>query len=389
MLPEFKESAKFRYNAFSQNRLRFPGKMPIAKIPGLVCALVLCAILSLGFWPFHRPRNEVSWLENENGLRFVGHSTVFSSGTFQMEGSPDKASCSMEIWLQPGHTRASNAFLSFYTPENPLQFSLHQYHSLLILERVVGGKQHVIGIDDVFDQAQPVFITITSSIQGTAMYVNGSLARTFPGFRLDKDFTGQMVISNSPSEADGWSGQLRGLAIYDRELTLAQVDRHYETWTTQGAPQLLGREGLAALYLFNEHAGNLAHNTVRSGIDLNIPKRFSLLHQVLLKPFWKEYKPSWEYYRDVLMNVFGFIPLGFFFYAYGRLVRPNKSAALVTVVFGLAISLTIEIGQSYLPTRSSGTTDLITNTFGTFLGVKLYSSKTMRTLFASVFEKLS
>jgi VanZ family protein len=353
--------------------------------------LVLCSILTLGLWPFHRPRNEVSWLANENGIRFVGRSTIFSFGTFRMEGPPDEASCTLEVWLQPEHTRASNTFLSFYTPENPLQFSLHQYLSYLILERRTSSSQHkasVIGIDSVFDQNKPVFITITSGVQETTMYANGKLVRTFPGFRLRKDFTGQMLISNSPLEADGWTGQLRGLAIYYRELIPAQVIRHYETWTTQGAPEMLGNEGLNALYVFNEHAGRVVHNSVRPGIDLYIPERFSLLHQVFLKPFWREYKSGWDYYRDVLMNVLGFVPLGFFSYAYWRLARPIKSPALVTMILGLAISLTIEIGQSYLPTRSSGTTDLITNTFGTFLGVRLYSSETIRTLFARVLEKL-
>ncbi len=348
---------------------------------------VLCGILILGLWPFHRPRNQVSWLGVENGLRFGGYGTIISAGTFQMAGSQEQASCSLEIWLQPELVSDSNTFLSFSSSENPLQLSLHQYLSNVILKREIPGGQRrteVIGIEGVFRQIKPRFLTITSSAQGTEMYVDGALARAFPGFRLGKDFTGQLVIGTSPVRSDGWPGQLKGLAIYDRELTANQVAKHYETWTMQGAPELVGDEHLMALYLFNEHTGSVIHNALHPGIDLYIPKRFSLLHQMFLRPFWKEFKPEWSYVRYTLMNIVGFIPLGFFFYAYWTSARPIKSATLATVFWGLAISLTIEILQSYLPTRSSGTTDLLTNTFGTFLGVRLHGSRISQTLLARV-----
>jgi VanZ family protein len=348
---------------------------------------LLCGILTLGLWPFHRPKNEVAWLGNENGLRFGGYGTIWSSGTFQMAGSQDEASCSLEIWLQPGLTSDSNTFLAFSTPENPLQFSLHQNLSNLILERENRGDRHrarVISIDGIFNQTKSIFITITSGTHETAMYVDGALARAFPGFWLGKDFTGQLVIGTSPVATDGWPGQLRGIAIYHQELAAEQVVKHYETWTTQGVPELIGNERMVALYLFNEHGGSVVHNAVRSGIDLYIPKRFSLLDQVFLKPFWREYEPSWGYWRDIVLNVVAFIPLGFFFCSYWSSVRPIIRPALAATVLGLAVSLTIEILQSYLPTRSSGTTDLITNTLGAFLGVRLYGSKAARTLLARV-----
>ena len=370
-----------------QNRLQITQKEIRARIPGLVCLSLLCVILALGLWPFHRPKNEVAWLGKENGLRFGGYGTILSSGTFQMAGSQDEASSSLEIWLQPGLTSDSNTFLSFSTPQNPLQFTLHQYFSYLILNRENRGDQHrteVIGIDGVFNQIKPVFITITSGTQETAMYVDGALARAFPGFRLGKDFTGQLVIGTSPVTAHSWPGQLRGLAIYHQELSAEHVLKHYETWTTHGVPELIGNEHIVALYLFNERAGSVVHNAFRPGVDLYIPQRFSLLHQVFLKPFWKEYQPGWGYWIDLLLNVVAFIPLGFFFCSYWSAVRPIIRPALAATVLGLAVSLTIEILQSYLPTRSSGTTDLFTNTLGTFLGVRLYGSKVARTLLTIV-----
>jgi VanZ family protein len=357
-----------------------------ARIPGFVCVLVLCGILVLGLWPFHRRKNAVTWLGNENGLRFGRDATILSSGTFQI-GSQDEGSGSLEIWLQPGRTSDANTLLSFSPPENPLQFSLHQYRSSLILQRNIQSERRTatIGIEGVFRQITPVFITITSGAKGTAMYVDGALADRFRQFRLGKDFTGQLVVGTSPVARDSWQGELRGLAIYRYELTAAEVLHHYETWTKQGWPEITYSERAIALYLLDEHAGPVAHDALRPGIDLNIPERYTLLHQTFLQPFWEEYRPGWGYWRDVLINVIGFVPLGFFFCAYLSSIPRIKRPALATVLLGFAVSLTIEVLQSHLPTRDSGTTDLITNTLGTFLGVKLFSFRSVRALLERVY----
>jgi glycopeptide antibiotics resistance protein len=57
------------------------------------------------------------------------------------------------------------------------------------------------------------------------------------------------------------------------------------------------------------------------------------------------------------------------------MAKQMSRPALVTIIFGAAVSFTIEALQAYLPTRDSGMTDIITNTLGTGLGVVLYHWK--------------
>jgi glycopeptide antibiotics resistance protein len=107
-------------------------------------------------------------------------------------------------------------------------------------------------------------------------------------------------------------------------------------------------------------------------VDLYIPEKYEVRSKVVLEPFWIEFSMTRSYWRAVLKNIVGFIPFGIAFGAYFSVARPVPGATLVTIALGLSVSLTIEILQAFLPNRDSGTSDLITNTLGTWIGAASY-----------------
>ena len=118
---------------------------------------------------------------------------------------------------------------------------------------------------------------------------------------------------------------------------------------------------------------------------MSIPDRYLVLDQVLLRPFWEAFHPSSSgYWDDVLVNIAGFVPFGFLFCAYLSLARRFKWPALVAILLGFTVSLTIESLQVFLPTRDSDTTDVITNTLGTCFGVWLYRLNFWRVLITRI-----
>lgn len=334
------------------------------------CAAVLCGILVAGLWPFGSPRNGVTWLSGENGLRFAGHATIVSAGEFQAAGAQESA-CSIEVWAAPALPAESAALLAFLTARNPVQLALNQSLTDLEVKRAVAPDAHARKTEhvyiDAFRRLRPVFLTISSGPRGTAAYIDGALVRTAPRFEiLAGDCTGRLVVGTSPTGNEPWAGRLKGLAIYHGELAAAEVVRHYEAWSGKGRPDLTGDERCMALYLFDEHGGNRVHDRIGRGPDLLIPEKYQIEDQTFLMPFWEGFDPS-----DIVENILGFVPLGFLFYAWFSLRLSARRTAMTVMLLGFLVSLAMEVLQAYLPTRQSDTTDIITNTLGTWLGVML------------------
>ena len=302
------------------------------------------------------------------------------------------------VWsygLSPTSPRAAELSSPFMTRKTVRQLSLSQsITDLYVVSEKPQGRSRTMAnkfyVGDIFRQGKPLFLTLTAKAGLVSVYIDGTAATTPGRFPLSRqDFDGELVIATYPKVDDSWSGLLRGFAFYDQELSPAQVLRHFETWKGAGQPNVSTSEQAVALYLFNEHSGRVVRNQIRSGPDLYIPDRYIVLDQALFLPFWREFHLTGSYFKDVLVNIFGFVPCGFLFCAWFSITSRFKKPALATILIGFAISLTIESLQSFLPTRDSGTTDLFTNTLGTCIGVWLYRLKFWRVLGAKLWTNLA
>ena len=341
----------------------------------VICILVLLGILVAGLWPFHAPRNQVKWLNGANGLLFKRHGSIVSVGAFTANPSQDNTGCSLEICLEPNRLDSSGTILAFYRPESrSVPFALRQSLADLVILHTGQDPTHNFGkakiyINDLFRHRQLVLVTIVSGESGTLVYAGGSLVRKSSNFRFSSgDLTGKLIAGNSPTTTDNWSGQLRRITIYNRQLSLAEVSEHSASLGNGAQPGPTESAGAVASYLFDEGSGSIVHNRVDSATDLLIPEQFFILHPQFLENPRSEFRPDWNYWKNVGINIGGFIPLGFFFCAYLSILRRMKQAVAITIIFGFAVSLTIEVLQAFLPTRDSGMTDLVTNTLGTALG---------------------
>jgi hypothetical protein len=345
--------------------------------------LLICVVFVItGLWPFvFHPDNGVMLLRDENGLRQQGVGNAHSREPFSLSDTLFRTrSFSIEMLVRPHREPFKDvpAMVSVCDSNGIEHLFIGQWKSTLIIRSPepsspTSKAYREIVVADALHQDRTSLITVTSSEQETAVFLNGGRARTFRRYSLlplSARLSGYLVIGNVHSGRSFWSGDLLGLRIYDRLLTDRDVRLHEREWPTFGIQPSAMKQGVIAGFDFDRRDAPLAIN--RSGLlpDLIIPHSFQPIHRTILELPWKR---DWRLLpdaKDIFINIAGFIPFGFFF---SFLLRRHSSLStrivmLSTVAAGTAISLAIEITQAYLPMRNSSVTDLICNICGTIIG---------------------
>lgn len=374
---------------------------------GIINLAIFVVIIIFGLWPFNFwPENKVRWLKDQNGLQFFGRGIVYSERpftvspyqssvpetqssshystipVFQSSNIPLK-SFSMEIWLQSekeGYDYTARIF-SFYDGKATEASVLSQWKSGLILQRRIGSRPEEsypkVGIRNALPRGVKRFFTITSGPEGTQIYIDGRPAEKHPKFNFSSENDsafGQLILGNSPGGKRHWNGNLYGLAIYRHPLTKEQVSEHFRNWRDHEYSLLAADEGIIALYPFDERSGDLIKDHA-AGHHLLIPSRFGVLQKQVLVPPWKDFRLNRSYLMDIITNILGFIPFGFFLSASLGIKKPQPTRRLffISILTAGCLSLFIELTQVYLPTRSSQLTDVIMNILGSAIGAALFS----------------
>lgn len=325
------------------------------------------------------PRNKVQWLK-DGGIEFDRRGIVISSRSFTAASSDGP--CSLEIVLRPKNKNIEGTILAFDDSDDPdYIFALRQFGDALAIQRR-DVDSHLITrrlwwqIAGVFQGGSKTVLTITSMSGKTALYVNGILLHTSSRFALiDNDLTGKLILGNS-ARADGWSGQVLGLGIYHSALSAAQVHEHSLLWASGKMSAAMNQDAVA-LYLFDKSSDGVIDDTI--GVNsLEISSHYRVACPAFLKPIWKQYRSRWDgwrtwsYWSDVLLNIMGFVPLGFILTAHLSRQGTSIRSRILALLLGVTLSVVIEVTQYFLPTRNSSMTDLLMNTIGTAVGVMLF-----------------
>jgi hypothetical protein len=358
------------------------------RICGVLFLCMLPALFVAGLWPFDfQAENHASILPDTGGVRFEVSSTslradpgglLFTPSALSYPaGAARQKGASIEIRLRASSELSSclKRIVEFRGAADAWAFSIGQWRSFFIARAFIPGRpedtpKREIGVRGALEAGREGFVTVTSGPEGTALYLDGNLVGQNQALHLPGEtqtFDGaRLYFGNSPDLACAWSGDIYEFALYGGVVTASEVRessrrRAYEPPGCGGH----ARDTAVACYRFDAPGGEIISDLSGTGNDLRMPSRLAFKRN-----FLEPIQLGRLNFADVLLNILGFIPLGFLWFRwvegeFGR--RPGK-AVLTAALCGFAISLAIETTQVLLPSRVSSQMDVVCNTLGALLG---------------------
>ncbi len=328
--------------------------------------------------------NDVTWLSNPPGIRFNGYGIAYTEPIKKLSkaGDINATGFSIEIALKPTsyHGKGFNFLFAIHNGDDGKQLVIGQYRSSLI---VMNGddydhsrKTKRISVKLAEDLSIPQFVTITTGKDGAGIYLEGRLIRRHKDLtlKIPEGENARLLLGNSVYGRHNWMGDVLGLAIYRYPLSDQDVAKQFKHWFKDGSFLFEKKYKPDMLYVFDEKKGATVMDRAGGNMDFHIPPKMKILKKKILSFSWSWLKFKTEFIEDVIVNLMGFIPLGFFLNATLSKAGSGfeRHGVLITVVLCFLISLFIEILQAWIPSRSSDFLDLLLNTLGALLGVMIY-----------------
>ena len=183
----------------------------------------------------------------------------------------------------------------------------------------------------------------------------------------------RLILGNSAYGKHSWGGDIYGFAFYRHTLTDLDAALHYKRWSQDRSFEFATDRNPFLLYHLDEQDGSRIIDHAGGGHFLKMPSRMPILKKELLATPWKRFKFDKKSIEDIVLNLAGFILLGFVFTStltgFGGAFQ--KKTAYIALFLCVLVSLIIETAQAWMPSRSSSQLDLMCNTAGSVIGIMI------------------
>lgn len=324
--------------------------------------------------------NCVTWTTDQAGIHLRKYGIAYTNPIIDKKetgfSEPNNFSVEIALKLESSSTNEFNFIAVLHDGNDSSQLLLAQWRSWIVImngdDYAHKRKTNRIAVDTALLPTGPLFLTITTGNNGTKLYCNGNLFQENRNLTLTMPNGGRsrLIVGNSVYGNHSWEGDVFGFAIYRSTLNSKDIKLRFDNWSIKHNFSFAKNDKPLVLYFFDEKEGKLALDHAGGNHHLKIPHWMKILETKILKPEWENLEYKSNYIQDWFLNLVGFIPLGISLSV--TLIRFRgkfyKHIVLKTVFFCFFVSIFIEIGQAWIPSRSSSMLDLILNTCGALTG---------------------
>ena len=344
--------------------------------------IILAAMIFAGLYPFNFfPPNRVQWLSNEPGLYFDGTGIAYTDKT---ESISLKKALSVELLLKERRGNKNwgpREIFSFYDGPVSPSFLVGQWDGrIFVYSRFEKNEEQnwyrLFLAKHRFPRGKAHLVTVTFDESEKAIYIDGQL-RNRKNVELNDrahiEFSGSLLLGNLHRGKNGWSGEIKGLAVYNRILLPDEIVTHSREIFQKGVSGLAETPGCLALYPFDEGKGNTAKSILSKPRPFSIPMSLNALGRSILSLPNKDMRFYGFNKADFFQNIVFFVLFGSLLSAI--ILKKHATGYFVTFMIvtlaGGLLSCIIEGLQLFLPTRVPGMADILSNILGSGFGIQL------------------
>jgi hypothetical protein len=321
----------------------------------------------------------VRWVPNEPGLYFDGAGIAY---TDRAESISLKKAVSIELLLKErrgSKNRGPREIFSFYDGAISPSLLVGQWASRIFIfsrfEKNKGYKWYrLFRTKQLFPRGKAHLVTITFDENEKAIYIDGQLSNRKNVELNDRahiEFSGNFLLGNSPIGKNGWWGEIKGLAVYNRILLPDEIMTHSRNIFQKGMNGLAETPGCLALYPFDEGEGNTAKSILGKPRPFSIPVGLNALGLTMLSLPHKDMRFYGFNKTDFLKNIVFFVLFGILLTAIilKKYATGYFATFMIVTLGGGLLSCVIEGFQLFLPTRYPGMADIFSNILGSGFGM--------------------
>ncbi|HSH16728.1 MAG TPA: VanZ family protein [Verrucomicrobiae bacterium] len=346
----------------------------------VVVLITLWAGLDPKDYRFH---NEVEWLPNRPGIHFGKYGRVQTEPLLVRAQAEElnRTGFTLELAFTPAPISGGGfqVLASFHSGEDASQLVIGQWRDQLI---VMNGDDYAhrrrllrVTADTSLFEAGPLWLTVTATTNGTRLYLNGEQVAANAKLQLKlpgESNPARLALGNSVHTSQSWPGELSFFALRPQRLTDHDIEERYQAWRANGERLSDPATQPLLLFRFDEGGGSIIRNHGSIPEPLTIPPRPHALGARALAHDLTGDSSDQSLALDVALNFAGFLPFGVAFALVARTRRRGWfGLLLVTTLAGCGLSLFIELGQAWIPSRDSSLRDLVLNTAGAAVGAGL------------------